>query len=57
MNVIRNAVRADLSSEPRTGLKRVAQKFARFFERQARVVVGEDDPNDQRLQRAVLRKV
>ena len=54
MNVIRNAVRADLSSEPRTGLKRVAQKFARFFERQARVVVGEDDPNDQRLQKRGL---
>ncbi len=50
MCVIRDAVRADLLGEPKTGLKRVAESLARFFERKTRFVVGEDDPNDQRLQ-------
>ena len=50
MCVIRDAVRADLFDEPKAGLRRAAQKLARFFERQARVVLGENDPNDRRLQ-------
>lgn len=50
MCVIRDAIRADLFGEPKARLKRAARALARVFERQARVVVGEDDPNDRRLQ-------
>ncbi len=50
MSVLRDAVKADLLGEAKAGLKHAAQRLVRFFERQARVVVGEDDPNDRRLQ-------
>jgi choline dehydrogenase len=50
MWVVRDAVRDDLFGEPKDRLRRAAKSLARFFERLARVVVGEDDPNDQRLQ-------
>jgi choline dehydrogenase len=50
MCVVRDAVRDDLFGEPKTRVKRAAKALARLFERKMRVVVGEDDPNDQRLQ-------
>ena len=49
MCVIRGTIRDDLFGEG-AWLVRTGRKLKRFFERMARVVVGEEDPNDERLQ-------
>jgi choline dehydrogenase len=48
--VIRDAIRADLRDEQKPGVAGALQAFRHHFERWMRVIVGEDDPNDQRLQ-------
>jgi choline dehydrogenase len=48
MCVIRDAVRVDVA--PKSLVARASRALGETFERWARVVVGEADPNDQRLQ-------
>ena len=50
MCVIRNAVRADLFGGSKSFLMRAIKSVKGFWERWARFVVGEADPNDRRLQ-------
>ena len=50
MCVIRDAVRVDLAGAPRTTLARAKSGLSRVIERLARVVIGEDDPNDRLTQ-------
>jgi len=50
MCVIRNAVRADLVGGSKSFLRRAIKSVKGFWERWARFVVGEADPNDRRLQ-------
>jgi choline dehydrogenase len=50
MCVIRDAVRADLGVGTKSVFARASNALKRRLERWARFVVGEDDPNDRRLQ-------
>ena len=44
------AVAADLDAGGKLGLRRLARQFARLIGRGRRFLIGEDDPNDRRLQ-------
>jgi choline dehydrogenase len=46
VQVIRNAIEADLFGDPKSALERLSKRLRRFVERLARSVAGEDDPND-----------
>ena len=50
MCAIRDAVRADLLGGSKSAYVRTSKWAGQVFERWARVVVGEADPNDRRLQ-------
>jgi choline dehydrogenase-like flavoprotein len=50
MCVIRNAIHSDLFGEGQSWFAPVGQRLRRFSELMARIVIGEEDPNDCRAQ-------
>jgi choline dehydrogenase-like flavoprotein len=50
MCVVRDAIRADLCGGSKSGVARASKALRYHLERWMRVIGGEDDPNDQRLQ-------